>query len=56
MNNSVKIIMNLFKEASLGNFQKVKNIFDYPSLQGIILKKKEESCQPPRVQHLNHSL
>ena len=28
MNNSVKIIMNLFKEASLGNFQKVKNIFD----------------------------
>ena len=28
MNNSVKLIMNLYKEASLGNFQKVKNIFD----------------------------
>ena len=28
MNNSVKIIMNLYKEASLGNYPKVKNLFD----------------------------
>ena len=28
MNNSIKIIMNLNKEASLGNFQKIKNIFE----------------------------
>ena len=27
MNNSIKIIMNLNKEASFGNFQKIKNIF-----------------------------
>ena len=28
MNNSIKIIMSLNKEASLGNFQKIKNIFE----------------------------